>query len=463
MYYMTIPAHIFKAYDIRGLAETELSPELAYRLGRAFVIFLRNHNLIQPGQAVVVGKDMRLTSTELQHAVMQGVSDEQVAVIDIGLVSTPLFNFACANYSEHAGGIMVTASHNPAKYNGFKMTLGNGLPVGEAFGMAEIKELVLNSVAHVPEVGGSRVATKDVLGDYLEKMFTIISRDTIRPLKIVIDAGNGMAKVTFVELLKRLPIKVEYLFLEPDGNFPNHEANPLKVDTLRDLQKKVVEVGADFGFALDGDADRVGLVDEKGSVVEASFVGALIGLEVLRTHPQAHMLYDLRSSMIVPEVWRAQGATVEMCKVGHANIKKALKENGGMFASELSLHLYYHDTFDVESTDLSLLYVLHMVSREQKPLSELVMPLRKYFHSGEINFEIEDKHEALGRIEKKYADYALEISHLDGLWMRFDWGWLSVRLSNTEPVVRLNLETASAEMTKEKISEISDVIMGVQQ
>jgi phosphomannomutase len=221
-----------------------------------------------------------------------------------------------------------------------------------------------------------------------------------------------------------------------------------------------MEVGADFGFALDGDADRVGLVDEKGEVVGASFVGALVGLEVLRNHPNAKMLYDVRSSMIVPELWKAAGATAEMCKVGHANIKKMLKETGGAYASELSLHLYYKDTFDVESTDLSLLYVLQMLSRENKPLSEIVAPLKKYFHSGEINFEIEDKTAAVARVENMYKNTAVEISHLDGLWMKFDWGWLSVRLSNTEPVVRLNLEATTEEGMKQKVAEVKKAIEG---
>ncbi|MBP6859616.1 MAG: phosphomannomutase/phosphoglucomutase [Candidatus Magasanikbacteria bacterium] len=455
---MIIAPQIFKAYDIRGLAETELSPDLAYSLGRSFVVFLRAHNLLKPGQAVVVGRDMRLTSPSLQSALMKGVHDENVPVVDIGLASTPLFNFACANYPEHAGGVMVTASHNPAKYNGFKMTLGDGLPVGEAFGMAEIKDLVANSNYAYQDSVDTTFPKKDVLQDYIQKVFSVVPQQSIRPMKLVVDAGNGMAKVSFPEILKKLPVEVEYLYLEPDGSFPNHEANPLKVETLAALQKKVVETGADFGFALDGDADRVGLVDEKGKVVEASFVGALVGLEVLRRHVGARMLYDLRSSMIVPEVWQAAGASVEMCKVGHANIKKALKETNGAFASELSLHLYYHDTFDVESTDLSLLYVLQLLSRENKPLSEVVAPLKKYFHSGEINFEIEDKLAAVSRVEEKYKNEALETSHLDGLWMRFDWGWLSVRLSNTEPVVRLNLEARSAEVMQEKINQLSAVI-----
>ena len=457
---MQIAKNIFKAYDIRGLADTELSSELAYSLGRAFVVFLRNHELLKSGQAVVVGRDMRATSPGLQKALMQGVRDENVEVVDVGLVSTPLFNFACANYAEHAGGVMVTASHNPAKYNGFKLTLGNGLPIGEVTGMGEIKELVINSDFNYQDSGNGFFPKKDVLADYLNKVFSIVPADSIRQTKIVIDAGNGMAKVTIPEVLKNLPVKVEYLFLEPDGSFPNHEANPLKVETLADLQKKVVATGADFGFALDGDADRIGLVDEKGQVVDASFVGALVGLEVLRTHPKARMLYDVRSSMIIPEVWQAQGATVEMCKVGHANIKKALKEIGGAYASELSLHLYYHDMYDVESTDLSLLYILQMLSRENKPLSQLVAPLQKYFHSGEINFEIEDKAKVMKRIEEEYKDKAEDVSNLDGLWMKFAWGWASVRLSNTEPVVRLNLEAADAQTMDEKIKEFSGLIMG---
>ena len=471
---MLVNEKIFKAYDIRGLADTELSAELAYKLGRAFVVFLRNHDLIKSGQAVVVGRDMRGTSPAFQQALMRGVSDENVAVVDIGLVSTPLFNFACANYAEHAGGVMVTASHNPAQYNGFKMTLGDGLPVGEAFGMGEVKKLVVNSDFVYEDAGEKVFPKKEVLGDYLAKIFSIVAPDSIRPLKLVVDAGNGMAKVTIPEVLKNLPVTVEYLYLEPDGSFPNHEANPLKVETLKDLQKRVVDTGADFGFALDGDADRIGLVDEKGNVVGASFVGALVGLEVLRSHPRAKMLYDVRSSMIIPEVWEAQGASVEMCKVGHANIKKALKEIGGAYASELSLHLYYHDMFDVESTDLSLLYVLQMLSRENKPLSALVAPLQKYFHSGEINFEIENKAKVMDRIEEKYkakprtdsqgesgtGDEAEIISNLDGLWMKFGWGWVSVRLSNTEPVVRLNLEAADEQTMQEKIKEFSGIIKG---
>lgn len=454
---MAFPSHIFKAYDIRGLADSEISQEFAYRVGRAFVVFLRQGGLLQSGQALVVGRDMRPTSPLFAKSVMEGITAEGVNVVDVGLVSTPLFNFACANYPEYAGGIMVTASHNPAEYNGFKLTLGNGLPVGGQNGMDTLRDLVEH--AHFSEVlRPGTITARNILPSYLEKVFSIVPPQAIRPLKVVIDAGNGMAKATFPELLQSLPISVEYLFLEPDGSFPNHEANPLKVETLATLQRRVIAVGADFGFALDGDADRIGLVDERGMVVAASFVSALVGLEVLRTHPKAHLLYDLRSSQIVPEVWQKAGGTTEMCMVGHANIKKRMKENGAAFASELSLHLYYHDMYDLESSDLSLLYILQALSREQKKLSELIMPFQKYFHSGEINFEITDKARALEMIEKKYAPLALKVSHLDGLWLQFDWGWFNVRLSNTEPVLRLNLEATTEQLMKAKVVEVSDLL-----
>lgn len=454
---MAFPQHIFKAYDIRGLVEGELSSDLAYGIGRAFTVFLKNKGFLQSGRSVVVGQDMRATSPGFAEAVIRGITDEGASVVTIGQATTPLFNFACAHYPEHAGGIMVTASHNPAEYNGFKMTLDNGLPVGKASGMAEIRDMVEKNVFTDAATKGS-VSAKSVLEDYYTRVFSLVSPKAIRPLKLVLDSGNGMGKVTFVELLKRLPVTVEYLFLEPDGTFPNHEANPLKTSTLRDLQAKVRETGADFGFALDGDADRIGLVDERGDIVDASFVGALVGLEVLKVHPGAMMFFDLRSSMIIPEVWSAAGGKPEMCQVGHALIKKQMKEVGAAYASELSQHLYYQDTYDVESTDLSLLLVLQMLSRENKPLSALVQPLKKYHHSGEINFEVHDKEKIIRALEEKYAPQALEKSYLDGLYLKFDWGWFNVRASNTEPVLRLNAEAKEAGALQEKLAEITAII-----
>ncbi len=449
------PSHIFKAYDIRGLVNGELSEEFAYALGQAFVKFLEERDELSKTGKVVVGYDMRGTSPKFALAIRKAVVDSGVDVVDIGLVSTPLFNFACAHYTEHSGGIMVTASHNPAEYNGFKITLGNGLPVGKATGMDRLKELVeIGAVLNENRVG--KEEQLDVYPDYEQRIFGLVAQNEIKPLKVVIDAGNGMAKVSFSRLMPKLPVKVEYLFLEPDGNFPNHESNPLKGETLKDLQKKVVESGADFGFALDGDADRIGLVDETGAIVPASFVGGLVGLEYLKTHPGALMLYDLRCSSSVKEIWEAAGAKTAMCKVGHANIKKMMKETGASFASELSLHLYYSEMYDVESSDLSFLYIAKILSQSEEKLSALWQKMNKYFHSGEINFEVDDKDGALKKLKERYVD--AKISELDGLSFAYPDFWFNVRSSNTEPLLRLNLEAKNEKLMEEKLIEIKQII-----
>lgn len=448
---------IFKAYDIRGLVETELSVELAYRVARAFVRLLRSEGESLQGKKLVVGYDMRSSSLAFKAEVIRGMLDEGVDVVDIGLSSTPLFNFVCAHFPEHVGGIMVTASHNPAQYNGFKLTRGDGLPVGKGKGMDEIRSQV-QSGDFAPVLESGKAEERKFQKEYFEKLFTLVNPASIRPMKVVIDGGNGMGSVTFFDLIKQLPVEVEYLYMEPDGTFPNHEANPLKVETLKDLEIKVKETKADFGFALDGDADRIGLVDETGQVVDPSSVGALLGLEVLRNHPGLHMLYDLRSSQISRDVWEANGATTEKCMVGHALIKNMMREVHAGFAAELSLHIFYGDLYNLESSDLSFLYTLSLLSRENKPLSEFIAPLKKYVHSGEINFEVEKKDEAMEAVREKFVPEALETSALDGLWMRCEWGWFSLRKSNTEPVLRLNLETSSAELTEQKRDQIKGII-----
>ncbi|MDO8509906.1 MAG: phosphomannomutase/phosphoglucomutase [bacterium] len=449
------PEHIFKAYDIRGLVAGELSADLAYRVGRSFVMMLQKKGIRLEGRKVVVGRDMRQSSPDLAQAVIDGVRASGVDVVDIGLTSTPLFNFSCAEFPEHAGGIMVTASHNPGQYNGFKLTLEDGLPIGKNNGMDDLRELVrVGNFAKVEKNGG--LTECSFLNEYLNKIFSLVKTDAIKPLKVVVDAGNGMAKVSLPDVISRLPIQVEYLFLEPDGNFPNHEANPLKTETLKDLQAKVLEMGADFGFALDGDADRIGLVNEKGEVVPASYVGGLVGQEVLMNNSGTMMLYDLRSSHIVPELWERNGAKTAQSVVGHALIKKQMQDTGAVFASELSLHLYYRDLHSIESPDLSFLYVCQMLSRGKK-LSELAEPLKKYFHSGEINFEIEEKEKVLEKLKEKFGD--AKITKLDGLTFEYPDFWFNVRTSNTEPVLRLNLEATSDSLMKEKIQLVKDFIV----
>ncbi len=449
-----IPQHIFKAYDIRGLVASELSPELAYRVGYYFVTWLKEQSQASgDGKVVIVGRDMRPSSPGFQAEVIRGIREAGFNALDIGLVSTPLFNFSCTQFPESMGGIMITASHNPAEYNGFKATLKNGTSVP---GVSFLPCLETN---FSPAATLGSLQKRDPLPEYEQRIFSLVKPAEIKPLKIVIDAGNGMAAATFPYWLKKVPVSVEYLYLEPDGTFPNHEANPLKTETLRALQAKVKELNADFGFALDGDCDRIGLVDEKGEVVEASFVGALLGLEVLRDHPKANMLFGLTSSQVVAEAWFKAGATrVEACPPGHAKIKKMMKESKAQFASELSGHLYYHELTDVESSDLSLLYVLRLLSREGRTLSQIIAPLKKYAHSGEINFKVADPKAVLVKLENEYENKATAISRLDGVSFRFDWGWFNVRASNTEPLLRLNLEANTVSAMAEKVTEVSRVI-----
>jgi len=454
-----IPEHVFKSYDIRGLADSELSEDLAYRLGRAYVNFLKNKGEDFSAKKMVVGLDMRPTSKPFSEAVIKGITDEGVDVVNIGQSTTPLFNFSCAHLEEHAGGVIVTASHNPAEYNGFKLALGNGLAVGKVNGMEEIRDAVIkNDFGEVKEEKGN-VEEKDMFPLYQERILELVKPEDIKPLKIVIDSANGMGGVTFPRLLEKLSqVNVEYMYIEPDGTFPNHEANPLKTETLKDLQAKVIEVGADFGFALDGDADRIGVVNEKGEVVDASFVATIIGLEVLKNNPGATMLFDLRSSRIVKESYESAGAKTIMTQVGHTYIKKIMSEENGVFGSELSLHLYFDEMYKIECTELSLLYILRLISQAGKSLSEIITPLKKYYHSGEINFEVEDKDGMMEKIREIYKNEAISSNNIDGVWMEFNWGWFNVRKSNTEPVLRLNLETWKKEDLSGRIGEIRGII-----
>ncbi len=454
-----ISPSIFKSYDIRGLVASELSGTLAYQLGRALVVFFEQEGVSFERGLFAVGYDMRTTSVEYTRELVRGITDQGVDVAHIGLVSTPLFNITVAREEQYLAGVMVTASHNPAEYNGFKITRGNGLPVGMGSGMEMVRDLTIQNQFGLAQRKGSEIFRDPTLS-YVEQIMSLVDISSITPKKVVVDYGNGMGSVILPNILSRLPLEVVSLYDTPDGTFPNHEANPLRVDTLRDLQKKVIETGADFGFALDGDADRIGLVDERGEIVPPSQVGILLGLEVLRLHNNVgHMLYDLRSSTAIKEAWEAAGATTQMCRVGHAHIKKQVRDTGAIFASELSLHLYYGDLYGVESSDFSCVLIASLLSRQIVPLSTLVAPYMQYAHSGEINFHIEDKDGAIDRIISHFRNQILEENTLDGAWFRCEWGWVSLRKSNTEPVLRLNLETAQLELTKEKVNEITQLLV----
>lgn len=444
---------IFKAYDIRGVYPADLDEKAALALGQAVVAFSNAKN-------VVVGHDCRLSSPSLTENLIQGLIAGGATVIDIGLTSTPLFNFTVASEANHDFGVMVSASHNPSQYNGFKLTDATGLPVGRDTGMDKIKELVLqqkNSQPLDPE-WQTKVLNQDFTQNYLEKIFSLIDAEKIQPLKVVIDTANAMGGLLLDKIFARLPqVKAIYLYKELDGHFPNHEANPLKHETLSALQQAVKDNKADLGVAYDGDADRIGFTDEKGEVVAGDFLTALLAARILAREPGALVLGDTRFSWATPEYIKKLGGRFEWGPVGHALMKKVMREKDATFAGELSLHFYHQDLYNSESGDLTMLYLLEMLSGNKK-LSELAKPLRRYYHSGEINFTIIDKNKIIKTIKDQYLPRAKEIIDIDGIRLEFDSWWFSLRSSNTEPLLRLNLESKTEDEMKEKIKELTKII-----
>lgn len=434
---------IFKAYDIRGTVPDQLDANMAYRIGRASARFLAAGEL-------VVGRDARVSSPELGDALIRGIADEGVDVIDIGLVSTPMVYYA-VDRLETGGGVMVTASHNSAEYNGFKICRENAIPVGEASGLREIEALVATIAAESPEpVGGSvRGSTRDrdVATEYAEHALRVVDKAPSARLKVAIDCGNGMAAVGLEPVLEHLDLEVERLYFEPDGSFPNHDANPLEVENLADLCEAVRRTGSDFGVAFDGDGDRAVFVDETGRPISSDLVAAVLARRQLERNPGGKVLYDLRSSRAVAEEIEAAGGIAEMCRVGHSFIKAHMRESGAIFAGELSGHFYFRFSSSLIADDAVAAFVamLDLLSAEGRPISEILDPLRRYSASGEINTRVPDVDAILREVESQHAD-APEILHLDGLLVRYERWWFSLRPSNTEPVLRLNLEADTDEL-----------------
>jgi phosphomannomutase len=431
---------IFKAYDVRGLVPEQLGPEDARRIGRAAARFLG-------GAPLAVGRDARTHSPALRDALVTGLTEAGADVVDLGLVATPMLYFA-VDRLKLGGGVMVTASHNPAAYNGFKLCGPHAVPIGEAGGLREVERLAGEPAAPVARAG--TVRTVDVRAEYVEHLLAVGGG---RPaLYAVLDCGNGMAGVGLEPLLERLPLRTERLYFEPDGRFPNHPADPLEEENLEDVRREVRRTGADFGAAFDGDGDRAIFVDERAEVVPSDLVTALLARSQLRRHPGGVVLYDLRSSRAVAEEIRAAGGVPEMCRVGHSFVKAQMRESGAVFAGELSGHFYFRfsDTLVADDGSAALMAMLDVLAREGRPLSELIAPLRRYAASGEISRRVADPKALLAAIEAEHRD-AARISRLDGLLVEYpDW-WFNLRPSNTEPLLRLNLEAREpARMTRER-------------
>ncbi|HVM90304.1 MAG TPA: phosphomannomutase/phosphoglucomutase [Verrucomicrobiae bacterium] len=446
---------IFKAYDIRGLSPGELDAAFAGRLGKCLA------KQFSP-KRVVVGHDMRLTSEELEQALVDGLTSQGVHVIRIGLCSTPMFNFAIAEADgTYDLGVMVTASHNPSKYNGFKITRGDCLPVGEGAGMEELRDLALSDTL-LPDanVRGGVGDDPEVLERYVDAVWMRARlAGEFEGLTLCIDAGNGMDGVVLPKLTRKLrDANVRELYWMPDGRFPNHEANPIKRETLEDLTEDVKKSGALFGVAFDGDGDRVGFVDEKGEPIPGDIMTALLAQEVLREKGSGIVLYDVRSSWSTRDAILAAGGEPRMCKVGHANIKRQMAAERAVFAGELSMHFYFNEFKNCESGDYAMLLVLKRVLREQKPLSEIWKPVAKYYKSDELNFDAAHAKTKIEELAAAYEPSSRHVSRLDGVRIEFDDWWFNVRASNTEPLVRLNVEANSRALLDEKVAELSALI-----
>lgn len=439
----TLNETIFKAYDIRGIYPDDLNEDAAYRIGLGFA----RSGILTKGTDLVVGRDMRDSSDAIFDAFSSGANAGGLDVIDIGLCTTPMLYFA-VNVLNAAGGAMITASHNPGQYNGFKPVRERAIPIGGDTGLDRIKQEALIASQTGDRTKGGTIRRLSILEQYAEFFAQRFSVNLASP--VIIDTGNGTAGAILPRILRDQQIPYQPLFFEPDGRFPNHDANPLKEENLHLLREAMKETPGSIGVAFDGDADRVCFLDEAGQVVRGDLLVALLAPRFLSECPGGKILYDLRSSRVVPEEIRRLGGRPIKTRVGHAFIKHVMREEQALFGGELSYHFYFSEFFNCESGILAMLEVLNLVAKSGQSLSELIDPLRRYSHSGEINFRVRDVEDALRAIESHFSNAS--ISRLDGLSAEYpDW-WFNMRPSNTEPLLRLNLEADTAVIRDDKVA-----------
>ncbi len=437
-------AGIFKAYDIRGTYPDQVNETIAFQVGYHFRDLLDDEDLAR-GPVVVVSRDMRAHSVPLAEALKSGLRARGVAVIDIGVADTPQ-NYFGIGFLKASGGIQVTASHNPAVYNGFKMSRRDAIPVSYETGIAKLEQLVLASDAapDLPPLAGEE--DRPVFEEYCEHVLADVTVLTPR-LKLAADAANGMGTI-YLPILERLNVDLELLYFELDGNFPNHEANPLKHENLVDVERAVSDTGCDLGVAFDGDADRAILIDEKGHFISADKITGLLAPRFLRNEPGATIVYDLRSSWATKEAIEEAGGVPLRERVGHSFMKATMREHNSPFGGELAGHFYFRRNFTADSSIMTLIETLNHIRETGKPLSELVAPLNRYHSTGEINFHVDDKEGMIRQLAEVFSDG--EIDYLDGITVQFDDWWFNVRPSNTEPLLRLVLEARTAELMDAK-------------
>ncbi|MGQ9612484.1 phosphomannomutase/phosphoglucomutase [Chloroflexus sp.] len=445
---MQVNPTIFKAYDIRGIYPTELNEEVAYLIGRAFVTFLG-------AETVIVGRDMRTSGPALFDAVTRGIMDQGADVADIGMVSTDQYYFACTQLG--LPGMMVTASHNPKQYNGFKMVRRMPYLLSGDEGIQDLRRLVEREAFPTPTRRGQR-REYDFKEQFVQKALSLIDVDAIKPLKVIVDTGNGMVGPILQEVYARLPIQLTGMYLDPDGTLPNHGLDPLMPENRAELQQRVKDEGADIGFAFDGDGDRFFAIDDRGEFISGDFLTAILGRYLLEKEPGAKILYDVRASWAVPDEVRAAGGVPLVERVGHAFIKRRMANEDAIFAGEVSGHYYFKAFAFADSGIIPSLYLLEMLSKRGVKMSELLGRLEsRYFISGEINSRVSDVAAKLNEIAERYSDGNIE--RIDGVSVSYDTWHFNVRGSNTEPLIRLNLESiASREEMEAKRDEVLAVI-----
>ena len=448
-------SNIFKAYDIRGKYPEEINEKFAYALGVAFVKFLKKTNKKQKLK-IVIGRDNRLSSPCLFKNLSKGIMDQGADVVNIGLSPTPLLYFSVAYY-KFDGGINITASHNPGKYNGFKIVRENAIPVSENSGLKELKKIILKENLPQKQKNKGQKINKNPIQDYLKFNLKEVNLKKIIPLKIVIDTANAVPGIIVPKILEKLPIKIDYLFLKLDGKFPNHSPDPLNEKNLKAIKKQIKLKKADLGVAFDGDGDRIIFIDEKGKAISADLITAFIAKSILRKKPGQKILYDPRSSNIIKETVKENNGITVIGKVGHSLIKEKMRKHNISFAGELSGHYYLKNHYFCESPFFVLFKILEEMSTQKKKISELMKPFKKYYHSGEINFKIKNKEKILKILENKYKKG--KILKIDGLRIDFNDWWFNVRPSNTEPVLRLVTETKTKKSRIEKEKEITKIIL----
>jgi len=449
---LSLDPDIFKAYDVRGTYPDQVNEEAARAIGSAFVAYLR-------AGRIAVGRDMRLSSPTLAQAFIEGATSQGADVVDYGMIATDMLYFAVAS-DHHDGGVQITASHNPKQYNGMKMVRREAFPLSGEEGISDIREMIRAGAIPAPAAHQGHVTAKDALDQYVEHVMRFIDPAIVKPLNVVLDAGSGMGGLVAPRLFDRLPCRTTRLCFEIDGRFPNHEANPLIEDNRRDIVERVIAEKADAGIAWDGDADRCFFIDGSGEFISGDFITALLAEAFLLKHPGSTIIYDLRASYAVRDVVAQYGGTSLMNRVGHAFFKRRMRETNAIFGGEVTGHYYFRDNFYADNGFIPALLILELMSKKGQSLHQLLEPFRrKYFISGEINTKLPSMAAVPARLDVIASRYADGHQYtLDGLSVEYpDWHF-NVRPSNTEPLLRLNLEAKTDALMTEKRDEVLGLI-----